>query len=95
VISILGPPPLDLLKRGKRSAEFFDESGDWFEPDETHPTRLPLLPPSSLEAVEENLGGKNKELFLNMVRSMLQWEPEKRKTARELLSDPWLKRSKG
>jgi hypothetical protein len=40
---------------------------------------------SSLEAAEDNLNGNDKELFLNFIKSMLQWEPEKRKTARELL----------
>ncbi|KAF7173419.1 hypothetical protein CNMCM5623_005636 [Aspergillus felis] len=29
VIGILGPPPLDMLKRGKRSHEFFTEDGKW------------------------------------------------------------------
>ncbi|OBT98009.1 hypothetical protein VE01_04008 [Pseudogymnoascus verrucosus] len=94
VSAILGPPPLKLIKRGKRSAEWFDTDGNWLEPDESDPERLSLLPPSSLEAMEENLEGKDKELFLNFIRSMLQWEPEKRKTARELLSDPWLSREK-
>lgn len=93
MISILGPPPLELIKRGKRSAEWFDENGKWLEPDDKIPDRLPLLPPSSLEDVEENLNGQDKELFLNFVKSMLQWEPEKRKTARELLDDPWLTKS--
>ncbi|KFY92746.1 hypothetical protein V500_04049 [Pseudogymnoascus sp. VKM F-4518 (FW-2643)] len=95
LISILGPPPLELVKQGKRSAEWFDGSGKWLEPDENEPNRLPLLPPSCLEAAEENLDGKDKELFLNFIKSMLQWEPEKRKTARELLDDPWLTRSQG
>jgi len=27
VVGLLGPPPLDLLKRGFRSKEFFDEEG--------------------------------------------------------------------
>lgn len=27
VISMLGPPPVDLLKRGRRSQEFFTEDG--------------------------------------------------------------------
>lgn len=27
VVGILGPPPLNLLKRGKRSQEFFAEDG--------------------------------------------------------------------
>ncbi|CAG8956198.1 hypothetical protein HYFRA_00012115 [Hymenoscyphus fraxineus] len=95
LISILGPPPLELIKRGRRSAEWFDENGKWLEPDESQPDRLPLLASSSLEAVEENLDGKDKEMFLRFVKSMLQWEPEKRKTARELYDDPWLRRSQG
>ncbi|KAL2066503.1 hypothetical protein VTL71DRAFT_2574 [Oculimacula yallundae] len=90
LISVLGPPPLGLIQRGKRSAEWFDGNSKWLEPDENEPDRLPLLPSSSLEAAEENLNGKDKELFLNFIKSMLQWEPEKRKTARELLNDPWL-----
>ncbi|TVY75705.1 Serine/threonine-protein kinase SRPK, partial [Lachnellula suecica] len=93
LISVLGPPPLELIKRGKRSAEWFDGNGKWLEPDENEPERLPLLPSSSLEAAEENLNGKDKELFLNFIKSMLQWEPEKRMTAGELLNDPWLTRS--
>ena len=47
----------------------------------------------SLEGSEENLEGKNKELFLQFMRSMLRWLPEERKTARELLEDPWLNAS--
>lgn len=95
MISVIGPPPLELIKRGKRSTEWFDENGKWLEPDEKDPERLSLLPASGLEAVEENLEGKDKELFLNFIKSMLQWEPERRKTARELLDDPWLTRSHG
>jgi hypothetical protein len=48
------------------------------------------IPAMSLEDSEENLEGKNKALFLQFMRKMLQWEPEKRKSARELLEDPWL-----
>ena len=44
----------------------------------------------SLEQSEGFLEGKNKEMFLNFVRGMLQWRPEDRKTARQLLKDPWL-----
>lgn len=68
MISILGPPPLELVKRGKRSAEWYDGNGKWLEPDENDPERLPLLPPSSLEAVEKYLEGKDKELFLNFIK---------------------------
>ena len=44
----------------------------------------------SLEQSEEFLEGKNKEIFLDFMRGMLQWWPEDRKTAKELLQDPWL-----
>jgi hypothetical protein len=48
------------------------------------------IPSLSLEESEENLDGESKELFLQFMRSMLRWLPEERKTARELLDDPWL-----
>lgn len=49
------------------------------------------LPPArSLEEMETNLQGTDKELFLKFMRKMLQWAPESRSTAKELLQDPWL-----
>ncbi|KAI9930788.1 hypothetical protein MW887_011546 [Aspergillus wentii] len=83
-IAILGPPPLDMLERGKRSHEFFTEDGQWKHEDD-----LPLQQ-GSLEMEEMFLQGRNKEMFLAFMRGMLQWRPEDRKTARELLEDPWL-----
>lgn len=44
----------------------------------------------SLEKSEAFLDGRNKELFLAFMGGMLQWRPEDRKTAKELLQDPWL-----
>ncbi|OJZ83706.1 hypothetical protein ASPFODRAFT_62835 [Aspergillus luchuensis CBS 106.47] len=77
VIGLIGPPPSDMLKRGKRSHEFFTEDGNWKQ-DITIPQT------GGLEASEQFLEGRNKEM------GMLQWRPEDRKTARELLKDPWL-----
>lgn len=34
--------------------------------------------------------GEDKEPFLAFLRKMLQWRPEDRQTAKELLTDPWL-----
>ncbi|KFZ00370.1 hypothetical protein V500_01073 [Pseudogymnoascus sp. VKM F-4518 (FW-2643)] len=83
VIGMLGPPPADFLKRGIRSHEFFAEDGTWKSDVE-----VPQY--TSLERSEEFLEGKTKVMFLDFMRGMLQWRPEDRKTAKELLEDPWL-----
>lgn len=44
----------------------------------------------TLESSEDYLEGENKRMFMAFMRGMLQWRPEDRKTARELLKDPWL-----
>ncbi|KAF3479599.1 kinase domain-containing [Arthroderma uncinatum] len=84
IIGLLGPPSLDLLQRGVRSKEFFSEDGQWI-------ADCPIPQGNSLEKTELVLTGRNKEMFLNFVRGMLTWRPEDRKTAKELLEDPWLK----
>ncbi|KAK2877251.1 hypothetical protein FQN49_001307 [Arthroderma sp. PD_2] len=83
VMAMLGPPPLDMLESGKRSHEFFDENGNW-------KSEIEIRQDDSLEQSEEFLEGKNKEMFLSFMRGMLQWRPEDRKTAKQLLEDPWL-----
>ncbi|GKZ23577.1 hypothetical protein AbraIFM66951_009850 [Aspergillus brasiliensis] len=83
VIGLLGHPPLDLLQRGKRSHEFFTEDGRWKQD-------IPIPHTGGLESSEEYLEGSNKKTFLSFMRGMLQWRPEDRKTAQELLRDPWL-----
>lgn len=83
MIALMGPPPLDLLKKGKRTAEFFDEDGQWRG-------EIPVPNRTSLDESEEYLEGKNKEAFLRFMRKMIQWRPEDRQTARQLLKDDWL-----
>ncbi|KAG7294094.1 hypothetical protein NEMBOFW57_004157 [Staphylotrichum longicolle] len=83
VIGLLGPPPLDLLERGIRSKEFFSEAGQWI-------AEVPIPQGNSLDNAEHFLAGRNKAMFLNFVKGMLAWRPEDRKTAAELLKDPWL-----
>ncbi|KUM61138.1 hypothetical protein ACN42_g5967 [Penicillium freii] len=82
-MGILGPPPLDMLQRGKRSHEFFTSDGRWKQDIEI-PTGV------SLELSEKFREGRNKEMFIAFMRGMLQWLPEDRKTAKDLLQDPWL-----
>jgi hypothetical protein len=43
-----------------------------------------------LEQKETSLEGEEKEMFLRLVRKMLQWEPEKRSSAMELEQDEWV-----
>lgn len=51
---------------------------------------MPIPQDMSLEKSEFRLQGKNKEVFMEMMRGMLQWRPEDRKTAKQMLDDPWL-----
>lgn len=51
---------------------------------------MPIPASTSLGELEENLDGKRKELFIDFMRSMLQWVPEDRISTKELLKDPWL-----
>ncbi|KAK4129481.1 hypothetical protein N657DRAFT_652860 [Parathielavia appendiculata] len=86
VVAVLGPPALDLLRRGVRSSEFFADDGRWIADVE-------IPQKNSLEASEERLEGENKARFLEFMRGMLQWRPEDRKTAKQLLKDPLLNSS--
>lgn len=45
-----------------------------------------------LEQRETSLEGEGKKEFIRLVRKMLQWEPEKRKSAKELEKDEWLQK---
>lgn len=59
-------------------------AGDWIAHDDA------AVPPISLEDLEKRLSGSEKECFLDFLRSMLKWLPEERRTAKQLLDNPWL-----
>jgi serine/threonine-protein kinase SRPK3 len=84
MVALLGAPPPDLLRQSttKIPWQYFSEQGEW--------KGLVDLPQDTLERSEENLGGDDKALFLSFVRRMVQWKPQDRSAARELLEDPWL-----
>ncbi|OJI83742.1 hypothetical protein ASPTUDRAFT_75468 [Aspergillus tubingensis CBS 134.48] len=84
MVGFLGLPPLSFIERNRETRNVFTDDGKWLGAGGV------TVPATSLEEIEENLSGKNQELFLQFIRSMLIWEPERRKTARELLDDPWL-----
>ncbi|GAB7357326.1 hypothetical protein MBLNU459_g8284t2 [Dothideomycetes sp. NU459] len=80
--AILGPPPLDLLRRSETSKTYFGDDGQWIAPAQ--------IPEMDFETSERRLTGQDKVSFLSFIRKMLQWAPEARPDARELLDDPWL-----
>lgn len=43
-----------------------------------------------MEDTVNSLEGEQKVQFLSFAKKMLQWLPENRKTAKELIQDPWL-----
>lgn len=100
MIEILGPPPMDLLERGVLTEEFFDEEG---MTSRSASVRSPAVSDfcagklktefekqgGTLEEEMESLEGTEKDECIRFLRRMLQWRPEDRASARELLKDPW------
>ncbi|KAI1426304.1 serine threonine protein kinase, CMGC group [Xylaria sp. FL1777] len=84
MIALLGQPPQQLLDRGNRSSEFFSDKGE-FCGGISLPTSI------SLEEIETNLEGQDKENFLRMMRMMLQWEPSLRSSAKDLVDAEWMR----
>ncbi|KAF6819624.1 serine/threonine-protein kinase SRPK3 [Colletotrichum plurivorum] len=83
IIALLGPPPRLLIQLGGRSHEFFTDAGD-FRGDISH------LDQSPLEDRVSGLEGEDREKFVAMMRKMLEWDPSKRASARELAQDEWI-----
>ncbi|KAJ5723664.1 hypothetical protein N7488_001699 [Penicillium malachiteum] len=83
MIRLLGPPPPSLLARGDLTRKFFSEEGNFCD-------GIPIQEHTPLEEKETTLEGQEKEKFLCLVRKMLQREPEKRSSAKELEEDEWV-----
>ncbi|RDW61134.1 putative Serine protein kinase [Aspergillus mulundensis] len=81
--AVMGTPPKQFLRKSEYARKFFDDEGNW--------TGIAEVPSRHLEKLEGNLRDSSQTLFLGFMRKMLQWEPENRASAKELLADPWLK----
>jgi serine/threonine protein kinase len=104
IVGFLGPPPREFIRRSETTSQCFDVDGELVTSTTAayaeiiNPSRSghwkagehARIPTTSLEEVETRLEGRDKDLFLQFIRSMLKWLPEERKTAKELLEDPWL-----
>ncbi|PGH34652.1 hypothetical protein GX50_02542 [[Emmonsia] crescens] len=71
MIAVLGPPPLEFLRRSEKSLKFWDENGNWRG-------LAPIPENRSLEELEQRLEGEDKRRFLQYLRRMLYWVPEER-----------------
>ncbi|KAF2099434.1 kinase-like protein [Rhizodiscina lignyota] len=82
IIALLGVPPGGLLDRAVVPDRYFDNDPDgnfWFCGD---------IPHVSLEGEEDVLQGEEKASFLRFISRCLQWRPEDRSSAAELVRDP-------
>ena len=104
MVSLIGPPPVEFVQRSETTEQCLDEHGSccqhldrlsfsrsanlllgkWIADEDA------TVMPTTLEDIESRLEGQEEFLFLKFLRGMLQWLPEERKTAKELLQDPWL-----
>ncbi|KAG6119017.1 hypothetical protein E4U14_005989 [Claviceps sp. LM454 group G7] len=92
IVKVLGPFPSSLLKKGRRSAELFDERGRL--------VRGPSLERSSLECMlngfvkpykrPSDISEEEFDVFIDFLKGMLEIDPSKRKSAAQLLQHEWL-----
>ncbi|KAJ9208463.1 kinase-like domain-containing protein [Paecilomyces variotii] len=92
IMEVLGPFPLQFIKRGHRAPHFFDEKGNLRRIRHLKPTSLehlingttkPFLKPRDMPDAEV-------PVFVDFLRCMLAIDPESRKSAAELLQHEWL-----
>ncbi|KAL9103145.1 MAG: hypothetical protein Q9163_001789 [Psora crenata] len=86
MISLLGPPPQELLDRADSTvhSSLYNAQGEF---------RYSKLIPSPAITFSNRtpfLQGEDKRLFIEFASKMLRWLPEDRLTAIELYDDPWL-----
>ncbi|OBT87705.1 hypothetical protein VE02_04078 [Pseudogymnoascus sp. 03VT05] len=88
MVALIGEPPSEFVGRSETTGQCFDTNdahvGIWIAHKEE---AIPLV---SLGGLEKRLSGQEKQLFIQFMGSMLKWMPEERKTAKQLLEDPWL-----
>ncbi|GFN13388.1 putative protein kinase [Aspergillus tubingensis] len=84
IISVLGPPPVDVLHEAKYASRYFDTEGNF-----KHPGLI--LESGGLEKTLRNVEGDDKQAFINVISRMLRWKEDERDTVQGLLSDPWFR----
>ncbi|KAG5993079.1 hypothetical protein E4U52_002294 [Claviceps spartinae] len=83
IIALLGPPPPSLLAQANLRSKFFSDEGEFC-------AGICIPESRPLEQRESVLEGEDRACFLRFMRKMLQWDPEKRSSAKELAEDEWI-----
>ncbi|KAG6050775.1 hypothetical protein E4U33_000674 [Claviceps sp. LM78 group G4] len=83
MIALLGPPPPTLLARANSKSKLFSDAGEFC-------AGISIPQSRPLEQRESVLKGEDRDCFLRFMRKMLQWDPEKRSSAKELAEDEWI-----
>lgn len=101
VTALLGPPPQELIHRGRRSFDFYESNGQFscscisllpILICSAGPLKNPDMVPTNFnfDTVINNIHSEDKRMFIEFLKRMIKWRPEERSTAKELLDDPWL-----
>jgi serine/threonine-protein kinase SRPK3 len=83
--ALFGPFFPQLLAQGDQNlvSRYFDEHGELRDP-------IPR-PKAFLENWIESLGGKDKEEFVQLLKTMMKIDPNDRKAAKQLLDESWVR----
>ncbi|KAF2456099.1 protein kinase [Lineolata rhizophorae] len=82
MVSLMGPPPPEFLRRSEKCRQYWDDQGNW-------KGSIPI-PDQSFEIRERWLSDEDRNLFLRFMRRIVRWMPEDRPTAEELAYDDFL-----
>ncbi|KAG6239087.1 hypothetical protein E4U25_001127 [Claviceps purpurea] len=92
IVKVLGPFPSSLLKKGRRSAELFDERGKLIRGPRYKRSSLECMLNGKASPHNKPSGMSEKEfaIFVDFLKGMLEIDPTKRKSAAQLLQHEWL-----
>jgi len=85
IVELLGKIPKPLLKRSDHKTRYFNAKGDL-----KNITKLEYWPLLDVCRTKYHMPDEEAELFCSFMLPMLEIQPEKRATAKEMLKHPWL-----
>ncbi|ETS73402.1 hypothetical protein PFICI_15007 [Pestalotiopsis fici W106-1] len=82
MVSLIGNPPKEFLKRSQNCRQYWDDEGNWIA--------ATPIPDQSLKTREVRLKGKWQESLLAFVQKLLCWLPDQRPTGQDMLDHEFL-----